>query len=179
MTTITHYSIWLMPSGKINEELKKTISKLSHEFAGPVFLPHVTLLGNLDSDKQELLSHTQQLAAHIRPFQVTLTTVDFFDEYFWCLFLRTQETAPLLEAEREARMIFHREQDPNFMPHLSLLYGNFELLTKKQIIEAIGHEFNISFSVRHINLFSTTGKPMDWYRVQKFVLQGRQESSHD
>jgi 2'-5' RNA ligase len=166
MTALTCYSIWLMPSGEINDELRQTISKLSQQYATPMFPPHVTLLGNLSGGEKDLSSQTQRLAARIRPFQVTLTTVDYLDEYFRCLFLRAEETPTLLEAGRAARIIFHREQDPIFLPHLSLMYGNFDIEIKKQIVESIGHEFNRSFWVSHLRLFSTTGEPKDWYRVQ-------------
>jgi 2'-5' RNA ligase len=155
-----------MPSGEINDELRQTISKLSLQYATPMFPPHVTLLGTLSGEEKHLSSQTQRLAARIRPFQVTLTTVDYLDEYFRCLFLRAEATPTLLEADRAARIIFHREQDPIFLPHLSLMYGNFDIETKKQIVESIGHEFNRSFWVRHLRLFSTTGEPKDWYRVQ-------------
>ncbi len=173
MTTSTGYSIWLTPSGDIADELSKMIAQLSHQYATPVFPPHVTLIGNLVGGEKELSSQTQQLAAHIRAFEITLTTVDYLDEYFRCLFLRAAETPALVEANQKARALFHREQDAKFMPHLSLLYGNFDVATKKQIVASIGREFDKTFQVNSIHLHSTNGEPKDWYRVQDFEIQGR------
>jgi 2'-5' RNA ligase len=166
----TGYSIWLMPTGNVRDELSKTISQLSHQYATPVFPPHVTLIGNLLGGEKELSSQTQQLAARIRAFEISLTTIDFLDEYFRCLFLRAAETPPLLEAHQMARALFHREQEPRFMPHLSLLYGHFDAETKQQIIQAIGRGFRKTFSATALHLFSTTGEPKDWYRVQEFEM---------
>jgi 2'-5' RNA ligase len=169
---MTHYSIWLMPSGKINDELSGMVSQLSHQFATPVFPPHVTLIGNLDGSEIELISQTQQLASLLESFWVNLTVVDYLDEYFRCLFLRAEETLALLEANRQARIIFHREQDPKYLPHLSLMYGNFAGEIKTKIVASIGREFNQLISVSHLHLFSTTDQPKNWYRVQTFELQG-------
>ncbi len=135
MSTITYHSIWLMPSGKINDELSRLISQLSQQYAAPVFPPHVTLLGELTGAEKELAAQTRQLAAGLQPFQVNLTVVDVLDAYFRCLFLRAEETPALLAANRQARQLFKREQDPKFMPHLSLLYGDFDRATKDRIIE--------------------------------------------
>lgn len=169
--TLTSYSIWLMPSGKINDELSKMISDLALQFAAPVFPPHVTLIGNLNGRETELCSQTQNLAACIESFAVRLTTVDTLDEYFRCLFLRAEATFALLEANRQARIVFHREQDPAFLPHLSLMYGNFDSQVKAKIVASIGREFNQLFSVSQLHLFSTAGEPKTWYHVKKFELQ--------
>lgn len=173
MTTSIGHSLWLMPLGQVYDELSRTISELSKEYAAPVFQPHVTLLGDLIGDEKEITLQAQQLASRIRPFQVTLTTVDYLDTYFRCLFLRAEESPALVEANRVARNIFHREQDDKFMPHLSLLYGNFEVETKKRIIETIGREWAKSFPVNRIHLLSCNGEPKNWYRVQEFEIPGR------
>ena len=168
-----------MPPEKINDDLSKIIFQLSHHYITPLFPPHITLLGELTGSPEEISIQTRQLAAHLQPFHVTLTTVDFLNEYFRCLFLRVEETSNLMEANREARIIFHREPDPAFMPHLSLLYGDFDDVTKKQIINSIGQEFIKSFSVSYIHLISTTGEPKDWFRIQKNALRGRQSKPHE
>ncbi len=173
MTRSKGYSIWLMPFGEIASELSEVIGQLSHRYGTPVFPPHVTLIGSLIGDEKELSSQTQQLTARIRAFEIALTTIDYLDEYFQCLFIRAVETPALVEANQAARIILHREQDAAFMPHLSLMYGNFNVETKKRVVASLGREFSISFPVSSIHLFSTSGEPKDWYRVQEFELQGQ------
>ena len=167
----TGYSIWLMPSGQVRDELSKTISHLSNQYATPVFQPHVTLLGDLAGNEAEISSQVQQLASRLRPFQITLTTVDCLPAYFHCLFVRAEETPALAEANQMARLIFHREQDAKFMPHLSLMYGNFSAETKRQIVQTLGREFSIAFPVKTIHLYSTNGEPKEWHPVQEFEIQ--------
>lgn len=167
------YSIWLMPSGKVFDKLSDKISQLSQQFATPVFPPHITLLGDLNGNGPELAAQMDQLVARIRPIMVTLTKADFLDEYFRCLFLQVEKTPALLQAHQETSTIFNREQDQKFMPHLSLMYGNFDAGTKKRLVESIGLEFKQTFSVSQLHLFSITSEPGDWRCIQTTELHGR------
>lgn len=163
-------SLWIQPSGQLYDRMASIIRQLSERFHTPIFEPHVTLLGDLVGDEQEITAQAQQLAAQIPPFQMTLTTVDYLEPYFRCLFVRAQETPELLRANQIARSIFHREQDPKFMPHMSLLYGTFDVAIKKQIIQTIGHEFNAPFAVNSIQFLSCNGTPQEWYKIKELVL---------
>ena len=111
------------------------------------------------------------MATLIRPYKIDLTTVDYLDVYFRCLFLKVKGTKHVMEANSTARAIFNRQQDAEYMPHLSLLYGDFSLEVKEKIIASIGSEFNMSFEVKSIHLCSTNGEPKDWYRVKEFTLK--------
>ncbi len=167
------YSIWMMPSGKIYDRLSDKISQLCHQYATPFFPPHITLLGDLNSSVIDLAAQMLNLVAHIRPFQVTLTKADYLDEYFRCLFLRVEESASLLQAHQVTRACFHREQDQKYMPHMSLMYGNFDAGMKQRLVASIGLEFNLTFSVSQLHLYSITKDPADWRCVQTTELQGR------
>jgi hypothetical protein len=80
-----------------------------------------------------------------------------------------------MEANLKARKIFNRQQDPKYMPHLSLMYGNFSPIIfspiiKEEIIDSMGREFDISFEVGSISLFPTNGEPLDFCKVKEFTL---------
>ena len=170
MTVSTGYSLWLMPSGHVRNRLADLISRLSGEYSSPGFEPHVTLIGNLPGPERETVSKTSELAASIRPLKIELDRVDFLDEYFRCLFIRAKKTEGLMQANLKARRVFGRLQDPAYMPHLSLMYGNFAPAVKRGVIATIGKEFDFGFVAKSVHLFSTGGKPGDWYRVGEFPL---------
>lgn len=170
MTMAKRYSLWMMPSGDIYNRLAKTISQLNREYSTPNFEPHVTLIGRVVGSEEYILPKTSQLATLIRPYEIRLTAVDYLDEYFRCLFIRVEETEHVMDANLKARGIFNRQQDPKYMPHLSLMYGNFTPRIKEKIIAGIGREFNMKFEARSIHIFSTNGEPKDWYRVKELPL---------
>ncbi len=167
------YSLWLMPSGDAYNKLKELAFQLSEKNSSPNFEPHVTLLGDIFLSEEEILDKTSKLATLIQPFVVSLNKVDYLDEYFRCLFIRAQETKDLAEANVKAREIFNRQQDPKFMPHLSIMYGNFNPAVKEKIISEIGREIKTEFEIKSIYLVAASSKiePKDWKIIKEFSLK--------
>lgn len=92
------YSLWFMPTGSVYDRLVKIISQLSKKYSSPNFEPHVTLLAPIDEPGEEITSKTSQLVSLIQPYEIKLTTVDYLDEYFRCLFIRAEETKDVMGA---------------------------------------------------------------------------------
>ena len=168
MTKAKGYSIWLIPAGEVYQKLSEIISQLSEKYSAPNFEPHITLLGNLIGPEEDLISKTLKLTAQLKPFKINLKKADYLDEYFKCLFIRAEKTKELIRANNIAREAFNSKPDPEYMPHLSLMYGDLSSKTKEEILADLGKEFDLSFEVRSIHLFSTTGEVKDWYRIKEF-----------
>jgi len=165
------YSIWFMPSGEVYNRLADLISKLSNEYSTPKFEPHITLIGEVIGLEDEIIEKTSQLADLIKPYSIKLTAVDYLEDYFKCLFVRAEKTDELMKANSKARDIFNRQEDPEYTPHLSLMYGAFPAEVKREIIEKIGKELNLDFEVGSIHLFKTEGGAKDWHRLKGFILK--------
>ena len=170
MPRLTKYSLWLMPTGKLLTRLTQMIEELSHDRQQLRFEPHVTLLGTILGSQPDFSSKTRQLASMINPYDIQLDRVDYLDEFFRSLFVRVKPTGPVLEANRKARLIFQQSQDPEYLPHLSLMYGDFPAAAKEEILAKIGREFRHRFKVRTIHLWLTEGASEDWHRVEEFPL---------
>jgi 2'-5' RNA ligase len=168
---IEKYSLWFMPEGDVYKKLADLITRLSEKYSAPYFEPHITILHSLAIPKEEMIVKTSELAIKIHPFEIELTTVDYLSEYFRCLFVRARETEELINANLKAREIFNRQSDPKYTPHLSLLYGEFPLKIKEEIIREIGREFNESFRVKSIHIFSSEEDISNWHRIKEFNLR--------
>ena len=75
-----------------------------------------------------------------------------------------------MKANQKAREIFQRQEDPPFMPHISLLYGNLPQAIKEKAIQEIKDELSLEFSVQDIHLVASSSRiPVeDWEYVKKF-----------
>lgn len=164
------YSIWLKPTGEVRAELAGIISRLSREYSAPLFEPHVTLIGEFTGEEKQLIAQTRQLAGQLDPFVVQLGEVGYLDTFYRCLFVRVQETEPVMQANAQARKVFHPESDDGYMPHLSLLYANLPPALKEEMMTQIGRSFHRSFPVDGIHLVSTQGETKDWYHLGEFAL---------
>ena len=171
MTIAKRYSLWLIPTGLVYDSLANIIFQLSREHRACKFEPHVTLLGGLSYSIEEISIKTSQLADSIQPYEVRLGKTDYLDDFYKCLFVRVEPSTAVIDANLKARKILTGYRGPVYMPHLSLMYGDFTPAAKEAIIARIGLEFNLRFEVRAIYLYSTEGEPKNWHRVQEFTLR--------
>ncbi len=164
------YSIWLMPSGRINKKFSKIILELSKKHKSPKFMPHVTLIGGFTGDKKQMLLKAQILANLIKPFDIKLTETAHLNEFYRSLFVYVKKTPELMKTYNLARKLFDFPKK-KYMPHLSLIYGNFSKETKERIIiKEIGEDFNVTFRVKHICLGFNNEVKKQWPVVKRFSL---------
>jgi len=164
------YSLSFVPPLEIYGKCSEIINGLSLQYKSPKFEPHITLIPHAASSKEEVIEVTSQLAKNHRPFEIKLAGIEYFNEYFVCVFVRVEKSEELISISNNARKIFKRANDPDYMPHLSLLYGTFSDEVKKGIVEKLGRQFNFSFTAKSISIFDTTGKPEEWKRIKEIFL---------
>ena len=172
------YTIWFVPQGELLDEFSQLIIKISDEYGSPKFKPHVTLLGSLTGfTQEEVLSKATELAKSIEPFEITLTEVTYpssypndYEAFYRSLYILAQRTEPLMHTNELARKLYVRESDPQFNPHLSIMYGPYPPKTKDEIISQVGREFDVSFEADSIHVWSDKGLPRDWKFIKRIPL---------
>lgn len=166
------YSLWLMPEGEVYDKFSHLIETLARRCESPSFRPHVTLVGGITSTKNEVISATERLSKSISPYLIKLEKVDYTDYFFRALFVRVKNTLEVQTAYDKAREVFPAQREESYMPHLSLMYGEFPDDLKQEIISEIGGQFNGEFIVSAIHLYQTErDKIGDWYEVAVFKLR--------
>lgn len=164
------YSLWLMPTGAVANKFSQIILQLAEAYSTPKFPPHVTLIGSIEAHKKEIITKMQDLALQIHPFTIKLTVSDYTDYYYRALFIRVEPSVDVLTAHQKAQKIFPGIE-ADYMPHLSLLYGNFSVETKKQMIEKIGNKFTDVFEANTLHLYLTNGDVSTWHEIKEIPLQ--------
>lgn len=166
------YSVWLIPKGKIYITLAKIISDLSNKHSSPLFKPHITLIGDIDTNETSARFTTAHLSTLIDPFKLRLRKMNYLNEKFRCLFLKVEKSSELIKAIKLAKSVFDIEDSQEPMPHLSLMYGYFDSNTKEKIISEYEREFDEEFEVDSIHLVRASSDidPADWQIIQEFYL---------
>lgn len=166
--TGTGYSINILPAGEEYNRFETLIIELAEECGAPLFAPHVTVLGQASLDEDSALELMEKLVSNQQPFTLTLNKVDYRDYFFRALYVLAEKTEPLVELHEKAKQIFGKKNVAEYMPHLSLLYGDFKPELKKKIIKEIGKEQPAVFEVNSLHLFRTEGEADEWYPVAEF-----------
>jgi 2'-5' RNA ligase len=172
MEKLSEYSVWIVPPKDVYDRLAQLIARLSARHAAPLFEPHVTLLGSSTVSKDAALSRVSELAGLLKPFQVRLTEISYRDEYFRALFIGVEQTKEVMKANAKARSLFNLPPDVGYMPHLSLLYGDFPPDVKQDIMAEVGTNCGLAFEAHsiHLVLASSGIPPETWRRIEEFPL---------
>ena len=163
------YSLWLVPSGSAYYALKEEIKKFSDKFKTPVFEPHITLLGEIEEEKDEIIKKAFTLTSRIKSFEVELNDICSGENYFQKLFYLTNKPKELILANEKAKEIFKRQNDPLYIPHVSLLYS---LSAKpKDFVKKIPKNISLKFNVNYLVLIDANGFVNDWHKIKEFSLK--------
>ena len=163
------YLIWIMPEGEVKRKLSRIINKLSQNYNSPKFEPHVTLVGSFEGTESELIITAEKYSKLINPFEIELTKAAYLNEFFRSLFILAKKTKSLLKNHETGKKLF-AVPNKRYLPHLSLIYGDFDAKTKKRIIKAIGENVNLKFKVKSIYLVHKNEVNLKWTVINKFDL---------
>ena len=165
------YSIWLMPSGVVKEQLIHIIKELSINYGGPVFEPHITLISSFLGNKEELLQRTEKLASKITPFGLKLRGIKYLNEFFHSFFLDVELTNDLKQARSAGLELFTCNEN-EYRPHMSLAYGDITVPKKEKMKKGLSKlpgEFNVdNFFLAHNN-----ESKLKWCVIQGFPLNDK------
>jgi 2'-5' RNA ligase len=168
------YHLWFEPTGEAHDILARTIREIAPELGGPVFEPHVSLIGNLDGTEEEIVDRTSELGRSLQPVTITLTEPSYRDEHFRCLFMLAKPDRNLMNAYAVASDRFRKPRE-DFMPHLSLAYGSASEAQKKSIIQELPREVRMTFEVATISLIRADSlAPKDWHGAGRFPMNSNQ-----
>ena len=157
------YSIWIIPPEPFYSKIEKTVNFLSKKYKGPVFEPHMTLLGNIEMPLSQLVQKTKKLAESTKPFVISSGPVSFSTTYFQSVLLRINSNAKLMQLNLNAKKLTGKENDV-FMPHISLLYGDHEMGVRQSVASEIRFP-KTSFLAEKFTITPSTKDPSEWKHV--------------
>ena len=169
------YSLSLFPSGKLDRELSAVIGELSKQYGFPPFEPHITVIGDLEGEKDVLLAAAEDLAASARPFRIRCTGLDKGDgsDYFHCVFVQVEKSRELADFYREACGALGVSPG-EYQPHISLAYGIRREREREEALERIKiHWQPQDFLVESVSLVHSSSElPVgEWKRIREFPFR--------
>jgi hypothetical protein len=117
------YSIWLLPAAAPAARLSDSIALMSTHLGGPVFLPHVTIQGDITTELAPLERVLERLAACLAPLRWRVDGVETSGHFFRCLYLRLAVTPAFGLMQQATQAITRTTSGLSPFAHLSLAYG--------------------------------------------------------
>lgn len=165
-------SLWLMPPPEAGERFARLIERLSRRLGTPCFVPHLTLCSAADFDETAVAARARAAAKHLAPIPVHLTELGIGDGYFRCIYVLAERTEALLATYRAVCAHFGVEPTADYLPHLSLVYGDLARADKERLADEIGRRFDIRFTADRIALCAPAGPPQNWRLLGPYTLEG-------
>ncbi|MFH0954770.1 MAG: 2'-5' RNA ligase family protein [Candidatus Micrarchaeota archaeon] len=167
------YHVWLLPDKKTRAPLKKIIDRLSRKYNAPFFEPHVSLLVQIPQDEnreKELVEKTKRLANQTKPIAAVFSKVEHMDDFVRCVFIRVKDSKELFDCRAKSEAVFGRSDKRGFMPHFTMIYGDFDLASKQPMIQAAQSQMPEGGVFDKLALLKNTPQHMVWKTVAEFKL---------
>ncbi|MCL5746938.1 MAG: hydrolase [Patescibacteria group bacterium] len=160
------FSVWIIPEVKDREYLQNIINNLAKKYNSPVFIPHMTLAGDIRLGIDEIESAVEEIFENTKPFKIKKTRVNQSELFFKTVFIEfgLDENLKNLYSflSRKIRMdvLF------TFKPHISLIYKIMPREEKLKIIEKldIKDEFTIG------SVMINKNDPNDYQNVKSWKI---------
>lgn len=174
------HSLWMMPRAgtPAAAAFDKAIASQAEALSSPTFQPHVSLVAGLMEPIEEIQPKFQELCRSLPRLRARVDDVVAGSLYFqsvYCKLATGDEPDGVVAANKAAQDALAPppaggERAP-YMPHLSLVYGDFDDETRARAASAVRDDLvGMEFEIDRVQLWSTQGFVADWYMVEECVL---------
>ncbi len=139
------FSIWLIPDEKDENELSKIVKNLAYRYNSPIFIPHLTLLGNVVISFDDLKSAVDEVFENKKPFTIKEAKLNQSEQFFKTVFIEFELDENLKKFFELLSIKTDKIDIETFKPHISLIYKIMSKEEKLKIIENLDvkNEFTI------------------------------------
>ena len=164
------YTLWLAPPKDIADKYQHIIDTYCKQFNIHTFLPHITLVGGIDKNEDEIASILNSILAKPKPIDITISEVSISTTYFQCVFGRVEPSPALLDLHLNLKEVLNMNDEKIFMPHMSLVYADIDSNEKQKIAQEITLP-PAQFICDTIYLMESMNKDTStWRKIKEFTL---------
>ena len=155
-----------MPTADDAAPFADWIERLAETHGGPIFVPHVTLLGEVAPASDAAIDGVLRSRT---PFPVTLVGLADSDARFRCITVTAEREAPLVELHAALADACGVDGTP-YEPHLSLLYAEMRAPERARVRNTVDLPLPRVVTVDAVHLVDTTDEASRWSIQREWVL---------
>ncbi|XP_054778647.1 cyclic phosphodiesterase-like isoform X1 [Prosopis cineraria] len=194
------YSVWAEPPEDVRDRMKKLMSGLRSEFGGPEFEPHITVVGAISLTPDDALKKFRSACEGLKAYNATVDRVATGTFFYQCVYLLIHPTPEVMETSDlcisqfdynrsspchssecriktlDSLVFLNDKENPPYMPHLSLLYGDLTDEEKKKAQErakALDDVSGLNFQISRLALYKTDTEDKTlkcWEKITDCIL---------
>jgi len=161
------FVIWFLFDKSDQEYISKIIKELSNQHSCPVFIPHITAHGLIDSKFDEIEKIVLSSIKGIKPFFIKKNKVSFSDDFWKTLFIEISQNNNLTEINKKLKAGLPLVQKYDFEPHISLMYKNLGKNEKQKLSSLITKD---SFKISGLCIIEFSQSIVEWKIIKEYSL---------
>ncbi|OGJ55238.1 hypothetical protein A3D11_01150 [Candidatus Peribacteria bacterium RIFCSPHIGHO2_02_FULL_49_16] len=163
------YALWLEPAEPKRTELRQLIMTLSEQMSGPLFAPHCTVLAHIEGNLLDIRRRVRELVSGAESFPLMLLHAELRKQWNRCLYLRVGISEELFMLNERAQKLFEKQEE--FLPHISVLYGEFPEHEKERLIKDAGFNLPCEIQMNTLSLNNLHSSNVeDWKIIERYSL---------
>lgn len=164
------YWIWLQFDNRSTETCKRLQAYSQRTLKSPYFKPHLTISGPYLDVNDFFVSRLKILSTSLKPFEVSIKSIDYKDEYFESFFLKISKSKKILNLKNYLDKTFSPMSiDANYMPHVSLAYSDSKEIKKINLLKNMP-QIPRSLNISKLSLAHSDEIEQKWQIIYEFDL---------
>ena len=165
------YCLWLRPTQNQIDKYGQIISQLAHQYKSLSFPAHITLVSGLTGDLNSLKQSCQNIVDSTSKFDISCNTISYTDEFYKNFFVLADLSNNLIQLYETTIQKLNFNSEEEYIPHVSLYYGNLNLETQKKLAEELEDDYPKVFNLERLDIYEHSGTIMQWYLVESFYFK--------
>ncbi len=170
--------LWLNPVDSEARSVASLVETLAAQVGAPVYKPHVTVAGPIETAGDETENVLQQLQRHL-PISLTFSRVELSDGAWQRGFYLLADRAPDIDAlVEDAQELFRVPTRP--FPHMSLMYSDAPLHQCRALAATVQLELPLRMQFDRLELWQTplsVSGIRDWAPLPLRTASGRRSDT--
>ena len=162
------YAIWFLFEKNDQEYFSQIISKLSNQYGSPIFTPHVTVYGLIDTELEELDEIILDSINGIHSFNIEKNILSFSDDFWKTLFVEFNSNDEMQEINKNLTQHLSKFAKYELKPHASLIYKEMSTEEKQRLSDTL--EIKNSFKITGIGIQLFSERIDEWKIVREHQL---------
>ena len=163
-------SVWLLPNNNATN-YSSIIQNICHSLGKEAIIPHITLASSFNNTIEYSLEKLNQLFSEQKSFLVKPNGFFMTNYYFKSLCMKIAMDDTMKDLRNRSLQHFNCKERDDYVPHMSLVYGNFEESNKKKVIEEYGRLLSKNrISISSIGIAENNEENLNWKIIEEIYL---------
>jgi len=162
------FGLFLVPAASQYGKYTKIINSLSKKYGTLNFDAHVTIIGTIEAEEEELVAKVKRITKGFKKMEVEILGINFTNTFYKCVFAQIKMSPQLLTLYKELETNLQYSNKSAYFPHMSLIYGDFSPEEKSNIAGQV--KLGNKLLLDKLIIVRDGPLPSDWTHVAEFEL---------